>query len=133
MVFITNFFYRLVHVGTLGVVKNLIFKLEKKEGVMGFPRLLFVIITGILCVMLLGCIVVGITIYQARRKNSKNYYSFSLLPQKSNDKTLFEDDEDDNDEMELFRSPIKSEIHKTCCFQYLHYYSNFRKTIATIL
>lgn len=36
-------------------------------------------------------------------------YSFSLLPQKAEQRKLFEDDDDDIEETELFRSPIRGE------------------------
>lgn len=87
-------------------MKGAIFRLEHSEHVLGIPRLLFVLIFGCIIVMSLACIVFVISCCQHRQKG-RNYYSFSLLPQKPERRKLFED-EDDVDETELFRTPIKS-------------------------
>lgn len=75
---------------------------------MGIPRLLFVLVFGTLIVMGLACFVFAVSVYQHRRKG-RNYYSFSLLPQKPERRKLFED-EDEVDETELFRTPVKSKF-----------------------
>lgn len=97
-------------------MKGVMFSLEHSENVMGVPRLLFVLVFGCLIVMGIACIVFVISCYQHRRKG-RNYYSFSLLPQKPERRKLFED-EDEVDETELFRTPIKSK-HFLFYFQIL--------------
>lgn len=95
------------------MVSKVIFRLEHNEQVMGMPRLLFVLIFGCVIVMGIACIVFVMSVCQHRRKG-RNYYSFSLLPQKPERKKLFEDD-DDLDETELFRTPIKSKFNVYLC------------------
>lgn len=98
---------RLVNVASLNAeVKNVVFRLKRNEHVMGMPRFVFIllaslaIITGVvLCILCAQCLLAR------RHRANKPYYNFSLLPQKG--KELFEDDGDDG-ETELFRSPIKS-------------------------
>lgn len=81
------------------------FHLTRDERVLGLPRLVFVILAG--CVSV-GIIVAGIMCFmyiQARRRDSRYYYNFSLLPQKGElNRKLFDDDE----ETELFRASTKS-------------------------
>jgi hypothetical protein len=96
--------HRLVHVGGLGLPKGIVYHLVIDERVLGMPRLVFIMLAGCICVALIACATFTFAHIQARRKNNK-YYSFSLLPQKADGKRLFEDDE--HDETELFRSPIK--------------------------
>lgn len=72
---------------------------------MGLPRLAFVLIFGCLGVVGVALCALIITCC-SRRQKDKKYYSFSLLPQKPEQRKLFEDD-DDMDETELFRTPVK--------------------------
>lgn len=89
-------------------VKDVFFHLVTDENVLGMPRLLFVVTVGCLGVLIIACCAFSITFYQ-RRKLDRSYYSFSMLPQHKGGemKKLFED-EDEMDETELFRTPIKS-------------------------
>lgn len=103
---------RLVHVGSLGhTVNGVVFRLQKQEQVMGMPRLLFIVLTGLLLLVLVACCTFGIHFIKTRKEftldNYKRNYSFSLLPQKGKTKELFADDDDD-DETDLFTSPIRS-------------------------
>lgn len=90
------------------LVNDVFFHLDIDENVFGMPRLLFIVTVGCLGVLVIACCAFSITFYQ-RRKRDRTYYSFSMLPQQNGSemKKLFED-EDDMDETELFRSPIKS-------------------------
>lgn len=104
---------RLVHVGSLGhTVNGVVFRLQKQEQVMGMPRLLFIILTGLLLLVLVACCTFCIHFIKTRKEfkveNYRKNYSFSLLPQKGKTKELFADEEDD-DETDLFTSPIRSE------------------------
>lgn len=84
---------------------EIIFRLAIDENVMGLPRMAFVLIFGCVGVLFVACCALLVTCCSNRRKGKK-YYSFSLLPQKPEQRKLFEDD-DDVDETELFRTPIK--------------------------
>lgn len=75
---------------------------------MGLPRILFILTVACTCVIFIGFCAMFIAFCQQRRKD-RNYYSFSLLPQKPETRKLFEDD-DEVEETELFRTPIKSEF-----------------------
>ncbi|XP_035900560.1 carboxypeptidase D isoform X2 [Anopheles stephensi] len=90
--------------GPLGGATGIVFHLARDERVLGLPRLVFVILAG--CVSV-GIIVAGIMCFmyiQARRRDSRYYYNFSLLPQKGEpNRKLFDDDE----ETELFRASTK--------------------------
>ncbi|XP_040152516.1 carboxypeptidase D [Anopheles arabiensis] len=90
--------------GPLGGATGIVFHLTRDERVLGLPRLVFVILAG--CVSV-GIIVAGIMCFmyiQARRRDSRYYYNFSLLPQKGEpNRKLFDDDE----ETELFRASTK--------------------------
>uniref|UniRef100_A0A7G3A8P8 Putative carboxypeptidase d n=1 Tax=Lutzomyia longipalpis TaxID=7200 RepID=A0A7G3A8P8_LUTLO len=99
---------RTVHVAPFKSTKNIIFRLEVDERVLGMPRMIFILFTGFLCVAAIACGAFCITAWQNRKNNYQNY-SFSLL-RTNNTKKLFEDDDDDNDETELFRSPIKKGV-----------------------
>lgn len=88
-------------------LSELIFRLAIDENVMGLPRMAFVLIFGCMGVLFVACCALLITCCSNRR-TGKKYYSFSLLPQKPEQRKLFEDD-DDVDETELFRTPIKGE------------------------
>lgn len=101
--------FRLLHINDTKIVRGVIFHLEFNENVMGVPRFFFVLSMGCLGLIIVGCCVLAVSWYQSRKKD-RNYYSFSLLPQKSERKKLFEDD-DDVDETELFRTPVKSKDH----------------------
>lgn len=75
------------------------------------PRLLFVILAGCASVGIIACGVVCFMYIQSRRRNSRYYYSFSMLPQKGEQtKRLFEDEEEEDGETELFRAPTKSKL-----------------------
>lgn len=87
------------------LVKNIIFKLEIDDSVMGLPRILFVLTFGCIGVLCVGFCAMFIAFCQQRKKN-RNYYSFSLLSQKPDGLKLFDDD-DEVDETELFRTPVK--------------------------
>lgn len=100
--------FRTIIVNGTEPIKGVVFHLDIDERVMGLPRLLFVLTLGCVGVLIVGCIAMLITCYQQRKKD-RNYYSFSLLSEKPERKKLFEDD-DDVDETELFRTPIKSMI-----------------------
>ncbi|KAL5275919.1 CPD family protein [Megaselia abdita] len=105
---------RLVHIGTLGhTVNGVIFRLAKQEQVMGMPRLLFIILTGLILLVFVACCTFCIHFIKTRKElkveNHRRNYSFSLLPQKGKVKELFADDEDD-DETDLFTSPIRSKF-----------------------
>lgn len=107
---------RVVHVGSLGhIVNGVVFRLRKQEQVMGMPRLLFIILTGLLLLMLVGCCTFCIQFIKTRKEfhldNYRKNYSFSLLPQKRKTRELFADDDDD-DETDIFTSPIRSKYIK---------------------
>ncbi|XP_052867429.1 carboxypeptidase D [Anopheles cruzii] len=90
--------------GPLGGMTGIIFRLVRDERVLGMPRLLFVILAGCAAVGIIVCGVLCFTYIQARRRNSRYYYNFSLLPQKGDvNRKLFDDDE----ETELFRASTK--------------------------
>lgn len=92
-----------------GELSGVIFHLKRDERVMGIPRLLFVILAGCASVAIIACGVMCFMYIQSRRRNSRYYYSFSMLPQKGEQtKRLFDDDEDG--ETELFRAPTKSKF-----------------------
>lgn len=100
-----NFFRRKIVVNQNQPLTGLRFRLAIDESVMGLPRMAFVLIFGCIGLLAVGCGALLITCFSQRRKD-KNYYSFSLLSQKPEQRKLFEDD-DDVDETELFRTPIK--------------------------
>lgn len=104
---------QLIHVGSIPINNDIrvVFRLEIDEHIIGLPRLLFIIATGCLLVLLVVCCTFCIQFLQARaRKGNKPYYSFSILPQK--EKLFANDDaEDELDETELFRSPIKKGVN----------------------
>lgn len=87
------------------MLRGVIFRLDVNEHVMGIPRFFFVLSMGVIGLLCVGCCILFASWYQSRKKD-RNYYSFSLLPQKSERKKLF-DDEDEVDETELFRTPAK--------------------------
>lgn len=97
---------RLLHINATDALRGVIFHLEFNDNYMGIPRLFFVLSMGCLGLLIVGFCIMAVSWYQSRRKD-RNYYSFSLLPQKSERKKLFEDD-DEVDETELFRTPVKS-------------------------
>lgn len=104
---------RLVHIGSLGhTVNGVVFRLARQEQVLGMPRLVFIVLTGLILLVFVACCTFCIHFIKSRKEftteNYKRNYSFSLLPQKGKTKELFADDEDD-DETDLFTSPIKSE------------------------
>ncbi|XP_046604005.1 carboxypeptidase D [Neodiprion virginianus] len=82
----------------------LMFKLQRNQDVFGMPRIVFIILTGIIC---LGIVVSGVCCYAGcqtmnRQKNqNKKGYAFSLLP----DGTSFFDD--DEKEISIFKTPLK--------------------------
>lgn len=88
------------------MLRGVIFHLETNENVMGIPRFYFVLSMGLVGLVLVIFCVVLASWWQSRQKD-RNYYSFSLLPQKTERRKLFEDD-DEVDETELFRTPVKS-------------------------
>lgn len=98
---------RLVNVAALSTqVNNVVFRLKRNEHVMGMPRFVFIILASLAIITgVVMCILCAQFIMARRHRTDKPYYNFSLLPQKG--KELFEDDGDDG-ETELFRSPIKS-------------------------
>ncbi|XP_058980289.1 carboxypeptidase D-like isoform X2 [Musca domestica] len=86
-------------------VKNVVFRLTRNEHVMGMPRFVFILLASLVIITaVVMCILCTQCLLARRRRTDKPYYNFSLLPQKG--KELFEDDGDDG-ETELFRSPIK--------------------------
>lgn len=97
----------IVHITALMTSKGNVFHLETDEHVWGMPRLLFILVMGCMLVALVGCVMFCITTYQSKRKEFKNY-SFSLLSQ-GKDRPLFED-EDEEEETDVYRAPIKSEL-----------------------
>ncbi|XP_053693015.1 carboxypeptidase D [Sabethes cyaneus] len=97
---------RTLHIGSSGELPGVIFHLKRDERVLGIPRLLFVILAGCASVAIIACGVMCFTYIQNRRRNSRYYYNFSMLPQKGEQtKRLFDDDEDG--ETELYRAPTK--------------------------
>lgn len=98
----------LVHVTALMTSKGNVFHLETDEHVWGMPRLLFILVMGCMLVAMVGCVMFCIMTYQNKRKEFKNY-SFSLLSQ-GKDRPLFEDEEEE-EETDVYRAPIKSELH----------------------
>lgn len=94
---------QMIHIGTIASVRNVMFRLEIDEHVLGMPRLVFIFLAGFACVGLVALCAMVIVRCQERRK-AASYYNFSLLPQKET-KKLFEDDDD---ETVLFSSPVKS-------------------------
>ena len=104
--------YRKIEVGDLGGVEKITFRLKKDDSVLGMPRLLFVILAGCICVGIIACATMCLMYLQARRKrasNPRNYYNFSLLPQKERKGLVLDDDE----ETDLFSAPVKSKTIKT--------------------
>nr|XP_036215281.1 carboxypeptidase D isoform X2 [Bactrocera oleae] len=98
---------RAVHVEG-GAVRGVIFRLSVDEHVWGMPRWLFILFASIIIIVAMILCFLCVQFLLARRHRAdKRYYSFSLLPQKG--KELFEDDGDDG-ETELFRSPIKKSM-----------------------
>lgn len=80
-------------------------RLDVDEQVMGIPRMIFVLSAGCLGVVLVACIAMIVQHCKQRQQSRFNNYSFSMLSQTAAEhKQLFEDDE----ETELFRTPIKS-------------------------
>lgn len=118
------FLFRTITVDQSETLKGIIFRLDTDENYMGMPRLLFVLILGCIGVLGVGCCAFLVTCW-TQRKNGKNYYSFSLLSQKPEQRKLFEDD-DDVDETELFRTPIKGKVLNICCPKNTNR-TNFRK------
>lgn len=94
-----------VHVLELLTSKSNIFHLENDEHVWGMPRLLFIIAMGCLLVGSIACVMFCVMSVQKKKKLD---YSFSLL-EDNKDRPLFEDDEDDEEDTEVYRAPIKSE------------------------
>lgn len=89
-------------------VKNVVFRLNRNEHVMGMPRFVFIVLASLVIIIgVIMCILCAQFLMGRRHRTDKPYYNFSLLPQKG--KELFEDDGDDG-ETELFRSPIKSKF-----------------------
>lgn len=89
-------------------VKNVVFRLNRNEHIMGMPRFVFIVLASLVIITgVVICILCAQFVMARRHRTDKPYYNFSLLPQKGKD--LFEDDGDDG-ETELFRSPIKSEL-----------------------
>ena len=113
---------RLVNVAELTKdVKNVVFRLNRNEHVMGMPRFVFIILSSLVIITgVVMCILCAQFIMARRHRADKPYYNFSLLPQKG--KELFEDDGDDG-ETELFRSPIKSKSYFFYYFLYNIYLS----------
>lgn len=90
-----------IRLGPVGGTSGLVFHLTRDERVLGLPRLLFVILAGCGSVGIIACGILCFTYIQARRRDSRYYYNFSLLPQKGDlNRKLFDDDE----ETELFRA-----------------------------
>lgn len=100
-----TFVHRKIVVNQDQPMNGLRFRLAVNESVMGLPRMAFVLLFGCIGLLAVGCGALLITCFSQRKKD-KNYYSFSLLSQKPEQRKLFEDD-DDVDETELFRTPIK--------------------------
>ncbi|XP_058117990.1 carboxypeptidase D isoform X2 [Anopheles coustani] len=90
-----------IRLGPVGGAPGLVFRLTRDERILGLPRLLFVILAGCGSVGIIACGILCFTYIQARRRDSRYYYNFSLLPQKGElNRKLFDDDE----ETELFRA-----------------------------
>lgn len=86
--------------------KNVVLNLQRNTHIMGMPRFVFIVLASlIIIIVVILCIICAQFLLGRRHRTDKPYYNFSLLPQKG--KELFEDDGDDG-ETELFRSPIKS-------------------------
>ncbi|XP_039297229.1 uncharacterized protein LOC111045750 isoform X1 [Nilaparvata lugens] len=82
--------------------QTLVFRLIKDETVLGLPRLVFILLSG-----LIGMMSMGICFCCYMQCKTESYSSgFSLIPQKS---ALFDDDDDEKD-TELFRTPIRGSI-----------------------
>ena len=90
-----------------GIIQRIVFRLDVDENVMGMPRMLFIVSAGCLGVLLVVCCALGINCYQSRQLD-RNYYSFSMLSQRNTDDKKLFDDDDEGDETEIFRTPIKS-------------------------
>lgn len=90
---------------------RIVVPLEADERVLGIPRLLFVVSAGCLGVVLVAFCAMTINYCKTRRMSAYNNYTFAALAQRSEDtKHMFEDDEDEEEETEVFRrAPIKSE------------------------
>ncbi|XP_043495916.1 carboxypeptidase D-like isoform X1 [Polistes fuscatus] len=100
---------RLVSVPDINKFTNLTFKLRRDESIFGFPRLVFIIITGTVCLAMVVCGICICAICQSTQNSEKNYrrnYAFSLL---NDGKSFFEDDEK---EIEIFRRPLTESILK---------------------
>ncbi|XP_012252341.2 carboxypeptidase D isoform X1 [Athalia rosae] len=85
---------------------SVMFKLQRNQDVFGMPRIVFIILTGIIC---LGIVVSGVCCYAGcqsmnrKSKENRKDYAFSLLPDGS---SFFDDDEK---EVSLFKAPLKGE------------------------
>ncbi|XP_011313662.1 carboxypeptidase D-like [Fopius arisanus] len=86
---------------------NLVFKLKRDENIFGMPRLVFVIMSGVVSV---GIILLGICCFMRckgispEEKNSRRAYAFSLL---KDGNSFFDDDEK---EVEVFKRPLNRSI-----------------------
>lgn len=113
--------------------ESVIFRLNIDESVLGLPRMMFVLIFGCIGVLAVGFCTLLLT-YYSQRKQRNSSYNFSLLPQRSEQRKLFEDDDDDVEETELFRSPIRGKriVFYFLCEIFKKLFLNFRQT-STIL
>lgn len=104
--------YRHILVNQTASTELIVFRLAIDESVLGLPRMAFILIFGAIGALAVGCCAFLLSCCSQRRKKGMEY-SFSLLPQKTEERKLFEDDDDDIEETELFRSPIRCE-HNYC-------------------
>ncbi|KAK2580979.1 hypothetical protein KPH14_006039 [Odynerus spinipes] len=100
---------RLISIPDVNKYTHLMFKLRRDESIFGLPRLVFIIITGTVCLAIVVCGICICARCQTTQNYEKNYrkgYAFSLLK----DGTSFFDD--DEKEIEIFRRPLNEHIIK---------------------
>ncbi|XP_011647483.1 carboxypeptidase D-like [Pogonomyrmex barbatus] len=80
---------------------RLMFKLIRDDNIMGIPRLIFIMITGMICFGMVLCFIcICAKCYASEAEKSRKGYAFSLLKDGG---SFFDDDEK---EVEIFRRPV---------------------------
>ncbi|KAH8418923.1 hypothetical protein KR222_004849 [Zaprionus bogoriensis] len=88
---------------------NVVFHLKFNALVFGLPRFVFIAVASLLIIVgVVICVLCAQFWFYRRHRGKMPYYNFSLLPQKGKEQFGLNDDDDGEDgESELFRSPIK--------------------------
>ncbi|KAK1121827.1 hypothetical protein K0M31_010139 [Melipona bicolor] len=88
-------------------ISRLVFKLKYNDNFLGMPRIVFVILTSIICLAILACSIFICTNCKSSKNSQKsnwNKYTFSLL---KGGTSFFDDDEK---EIEIFKRPLNGYI-----------------------